>query len=67
MQTPQMLKSLLALAGEAGPYVLVGHRLGGQMVLQYAALYPGDMSGLALLDRQASRGTRQLHGRPPCG
>jgi len=32
------------------PYLLVGHSLGGQLVLLYARLYPGEVSGIVLVD-----------------
>ncbi|HMI88655.1 MAG TPA: alpha/beta hydrolase [Polyangiaceae bacterium] len=33
-----------------GPFVLVGHSLGGLLVRLYAAKYPGDVIGIVLLD-----------------
>ncbi len=44
------LHALLAAAGEQGPYVLVGHSIGGPYALTYAAEYPEDVSGMVLLD-----------------
>lgn len=44
------LHALLAAAGEAGPFVLVGHSLGGLYTLAYAALYPDEVAGLVLVD-----------------
>ena len=44
------LHALLAAAGEPGPYVLVGHSLGGLMVRLYAATYPNEVAGLVLVD-----------------
>ena len=44
------LHSLLAAAGESGPYVLAGHSSGGVHALTYAAMYPHDVAGLVLLD-----------------
>jgi pimeloyl-ACP methyl ester carboxylesterase len=51
LQTPNQLYSLLAAAGEASPYILVGHSAGGQLIQQYAALHPAQVVGLALIDR----------------
>jgi pimeloyl-ACP methyl ester carboxylesterase len=44
------LHLLLAEAGEAGPYVLVGHSIGGPYALTYAAQYPEQVAGMVLLD-----------------
>ncbi len=44
------LHALLSAAGEAGPYVLVGHSYGGLVVRLYASTYPEDVSGLVLVD-----------------
>jgi pimeloyl-ACP methyl ester carboxylesterase len=44
------LHALLTDAGEAGPYVLVGHSYGGLIVRLYASTYPTDVSGLVLID-----------------
>src|SRR5690349_16926484 len=46
------LRTLLANAHETGPYVLVGHSMGGFTVLVYAHDYPADVSGLVLVDAQ---------------
>ena len=44
------LHTLLARAGETGPYVLAGHSAGGIYVLNFARLFPQDVAGVALLD-----------------
>jgi len=44
------LHALLSVAGEHGPYVLVGHSIGGTYALTYAARYPQPVAGLVLLD-----------------
>src|SRR6266403_2254438 len=44
------LHALLSAAGEAGPYVLVGHSYGGLIVRLYASTYPKEVSGLVLID-----------------
>jgi pimeloyl-ACP methyl ester carboxylesterase len=46
------LHTLLAKANEPGPYVLVGHSLGGYTVRVYAHDYPAEVSGLVLIDPQ---------------
>ena len=44
------LHALLNSAGEAKPYVLVGHSYGGLVVRLYASAYPEDVCGLVLVD-----------------
>jgi pimeloyl-ACP methyl ester carboxylesterase len=44
------LHTLLARAGERGPYVLVGHSSGGAYAMTYAALHPTQVAGMVLLD-----------------
>ncbi len=44
------LHTLLAVAEVPGPYVLVGHSLGGLMVRLYQATYPEQVAGLVLVD-----------------
>jgi pimeloyl-ACP methyl ester carboxylesterase len=44
------LHALLQAAGVPGPYVLVGHSLGGLFVRLYAATYPDEVAGLVLVD-----------------
>ncbi len=44
------LHALLRAAGVPGPYVLVGHSLGGMFVRLYAATYPSEVAGLVLVD-----------------
>lgn len=44
------LHALLAAAGIAGPYVLVGASFGGLLAVMYAGTFPDDVVGLVLLD-----------------
>lgn len=44
------LHALLQAAAVPGPYVLVGHSLGGLMVRRYQAAYPAEVTGLVLVD-----------------
>jgi len=49
-QITSELHTLLSKAGIEGPYVLVGHSLGGLYMQTYAARYPDEVAGLALVD-----------------
>ena len=44
------LHKLLAAAGVTGPYVLVGHSIGGFHVRVFAAQYPAEVVGMVLVD-----------------
>lgn len=44
------LRELLRKAGLSGPYVLVGHSLGGQIMRLYASRYPDEVAALVLVD-----------------
>ena len=46
------LHELLLRAGESGPFVIVGHSLGGQYALMFAEHYRSDTAGLVLVDAQ---------------
>lgn len=50
MQVVSELHDLLEVAGEARPYLLVGHSLGGVHVRLFAAQYPDEVVGLILID-----------------
>ena len=50
VQSAEELHTLLAKAGEHGPYVLVGHSTGGTYAMTYAARYPDQVAGMVLLD-----------------
>jgi pimeloyl-ACP methyl ester carboxylesterase len=49
-QIPSELHTLLSKAGIEGPYVLVGHSFGGMYMQMYAARYPDEVAGVALVD-----------------
>lgn len=44
------LHAALAVAGISGPYVFVGHSLGGVLGRVFAARYPGEIAGMVLVD-----------------
>ncbi len=44
------LHNALGLAGVNGPYLLVGHSLGGLLVRAFAQHFPADVAGLVLID-----------------
>jgi len=48
--TARRLHALLDVAGEPGPYVLVGHSLGGAFVRAFVATYPADVVALGLVE-----------------
>jgi pimeloyl-ACP methyl ester carboxylesterase len=50
VQVATDLHTLLARAGEPGPYVLAGHSAGGIYVLNFANAFPQDVAGVVLLD-----------------
>src|SRR5215211_8097559 len=56
------LHTLLSKAGIEGPYVLVGHSFGGMYMQTYAAHYPDEVAGVALVD--SSTDPDQFSQRP---
>lgn len=44
------LRTLLTNANIEGPFILVGHSLGGVVARQFAAKYPNEVAGLVLVD-----------------
>jgi pimeloyl-ACP methyl ester carboxylesterase len=47
------LHTLLANAGIAGPYVLVGHSVGGKNVRMFALQHPEEVAGMVLVDSRS--------------
>jgi len=64
MTAAKDLHTLLAGAGEQGPFVLVGHSTGGTYAMTYAARYPGQMAGLVLLDSSSPEQFTRLPAYP---
>ena len=50
MDTATDLRAALQAAGEAGPFVVVGHSHGGDYARVFGALYSPEMAGIVLLD-----------------
>ena len=62
------LRSLLEKAGLTGPYVLVGHSIGGLYMRYFATKYPAEVAGLVLVDGSHERQAiefAKLTGAPP--
>jgi pimeloyl-ACP methyl ester carboxylesterase len=59
------LHTLLGTAGERGPFVLVGHSFGGQVVRLFADRWPADTAGLVLVDVTDERATGALQASVP--
>ncbi len=53
------LSGLLAQIGVRGPYVLVGHSVGGLFAEYHAAMHPDDVAGLILEDSRPADFTRR--------
>lgn len=49
-QHARELKTLLEKANEQGPFVLVGHSLGGLYVREFADMFPDQVAGMALIE-----------------
>jgi pimeloyl-ACP methyl ester carboxylesterase len=68
VQAAADLHTLLRRAGENGPFVLVGHSIGGDHAMTYAARYPEQVAGVVLLDAtdpHRSAGTGSASTGPP--
>ncbi len=59
------LRTLLAAAGEAGPYVLVGHSYGAVVVRMFAHHWPDLTAGLVLVDAMDESGAGELRVARP--
>jgi pimeloyl-ACP methyl ester carboxylesterase len=49
-QIARELHTLLTNAGISGPYIMVGHSLGGKNVRMFALQHPGEVAGMVLVD-----------------
>ncbi len=61
------LHRLLDAAGEDGPFVVVGHSIGGDHAMVYADRYPEQVAGMVLLDATSPYRTAAgtVHAGPP--
>lgn len=57
------LRTLLRAAGVKGPYVLVGHSLGGLVARVFADQYPRDVAGIVLIDSTHEDTTLMMSGK----
>jgi pimeloyl-ACP methyl ester carboxylesterase len=57
------LRRLLAKAGVPGPYIMVGHSLGGPLVRVFAAEYPDDVAGMVLVDSGIENNANFINGK----
>jgi pimeloyl-ACP methyl ester carboxylesterase len=64
VQSADDLHTLLAEAGEHGPYVLVGHSTGGTYAMTYAARYPEQVAGLVLPDGSSPEQVTRMPAYP---
>jgi pimeloyl-ACP methyl ester carboxylesterase len=59
------LHALLRGAGEEGPYVLVGHSLGGPYIMNYTRHWPTEVAGLVFVDASHPDQEARLKGIIP--
>jgi pimeloyl-ACP methyl ester carboxylesterase len=64
-QIVKELHLLLVHAKISGPYLLVGHSLGGLNMRLYAYRYPGEVAGMVLLDATSEHQFAQFGTYPP--
>ena len=57
------LHTLLKLAAIKGPFVLVGHSIGGLIARVYAEQYPGEVAGMVLVDSTHEDTTLMYQGK----
>lgn len=59
------LHILLQRAGVAGPYVLVGHSMGGLTMRTFAHAFPADVAGVVLVDSMSPSQAKPADPAPP--
>src|SRR5262249_14316459 len=63
-QVVDELRELMKAVELPGPYILVGHSLGGLYARRYAQLFPGEVTGLVLLDPRHEALNAQMPRQP---
>ena len=58
------LAALLQRAGEAPPYLLVGHSAGGRYVRIFTTMFPALVAGIVFVDAGHEDGTLTINGKP---
>ena len=59
-----LLSNLLKAAGEQGPYVLVGHSIGGVLAALFANRHPSDVTGMVLVDSSHEQQIKRFSALP---
>jgi pimeloyl-ACP methyl ester carboxylesterase len=59
------LHTLLKVSGEKGPFILVGHSLGGIYVRAFVTRFPDEVAGLVFVDSSHEEGALRLHQLDP--
>jgi pimeloyl-ACP methyl ester carboxylesterase len=59
-----LLSDLLKAAGEQGPYVLVGHSIGGVLAALFANRHPSDVAGMVLVDSSHEQQIKRFSALP---
>lgn len=57
------LELALELSREKGPYILVGHSMGGLVMISFAEGYPGETAGVVLVDAPSPDSTLGYFGK----
>jgi pimeloyl-ACP methyl ester carboxylesterase len=61
----QLIRGLLQRAGEAPPYAIVGHSMGGLIAMHYATLHPPEVAAMVLVDSSHQDQMRRFNALPP--
>jgi pimeloyl-ACP methyl ester carboxylesterase len=53
----------LAKAGVPGPYIVVGHSMGGMIAREFAAMFPADVAGIVMVDSAGDDALMFINGK----